>query len=253
MGRDWTEDEIKFLQDNYNKMPYYEIGKILGRTDKSISKKTKRLGLKLTKEELKIRKECTKAIKHGLRHKRLYEIWKGIKSRCFCKNKENYIYYGGKGITICEEWKNDPIAFYNWSMNNGYSDELTIDRIDVNGDYCPENCRWTTHTEQMNNTSRNRFITAFGETKTIADWFKDDRCNISYSMILFRLNSGLSPEESIFIKNKKSVPPRNEKIEFMGEIKTPRKWSEDYRCQVSYYILVKRIKNGIPLEKAILK
>ena len=90
-------------------------------------------------------------IKHGLYKSKLYRIWRNIKDRVLNPKKERYINYGGRGITICEEWKNDFMSFYIWAMENGYSDELSIDRIDNDGNYCPENCRWTTPTIQSRN------------------------------------------------------------------------------------------------------
>ena len=88
---------------------------------------------------------------HGLRYTRLYSIWSKLKGRVLNPKNKNYIDYGGRGITICDEWL-DVQNFYNWAMSNGYSDELSIDRIDNAGNYCPENCRWTTKTIQRRNT-----------------------------------------------------------------------------------------------------
>ena len=89
--------------------------------------------------------------KHNLSYTRLYKVWANIKDRVLNPKKENYINYGGRGITICDEWKNDFMSFYNWAMENGYSDELSIDRIDNDENYCPENCRWTTSIIQNRN------------------------------------------------------------------------------------------------------
>lgn len=96
-------------------------------------------------------------IKHGGKGTRLYSIWKSMRYRCSNEKSNNYRYYGGRGISVCEEWKNDFLAFKQWAESNGYSDELTIDRINVDGNYEPNNCRWATFREQrMNQRPRQR-------------------------------------------------------------------------------------------------
>ncbi len=92
-----------------------------------------------------------------------------MKERCYNPNRNSYCWYGAKGICVCDEW-DDFENFYDWSMNNGYSDELTIDRIDSNGNYCPDNCRWSTDREQANNRSTNRIIEYNGESHTLEEW-----------------------------------------------------------------------------------
>lgn len=105
---------------------------------------------------------------------RLYSIWNGMKHRCFSENARCYARYGGRGINICDEWigENGFQNFKYWAINNGYSDELTLERVDNDGNYCPDNCTWATHEQQANNMSTNNRITVHGETHTIAEWSK---------------------------------------------------------------------------------
>lgn len=108
---------------------------------------------------------------HGESKTRLYKIWQHMKGRCDNPNSDNYKYYGGRGIKYCDQWKTfDP--FKEWSERNGYNDYLTIDRIDVNGNYEPENCRWVTMTEQLKNTRKCVLLSHYGETHTLRDWAK---------------------------------------------------------------------------------
>ena len=90
--------------------------------------------------------------KHGMKRTRLYNIWSNIIMRCTNKNNDCYERYGGRGILICSEWRNEFLSFYKWSIENGYAENLEIDRINVNGNYEPNNCRWTNENVQARNT-----------------------------------------------------------------------------------------------------
>ena len=101
---------------------------------------------------------------------RIYETWQDMKRRCYNKQNARYDRYGGRGITVCEEWLNDFQSFYDWAINNGYSDDLTIDRIDNDGNYEPANCKWSTNKEQCNNRVTNINIKIGNTTKTLTEW-----------------------------------------------------------------------------------
>ena len=107
---------------------------------------------------------------HKMSGTRPYEIWQGIKKRCYNPHDVRYDRYGGRGIKVCDEWRDDFRAFYDWAMQSGYNETLTIDRIDNDGDYCPENCRWSNHQEQARNRSSNIRITIGNATKTLTEW-----------------------------------------------------------------------------------
>ena len=130
--------------------------------------------------------------KHGERGTSLYERWHGIKRRCADKSNKSY---GGRGIKVCKEWEESYEAFAKWAKENGYSEELTIDRIDNNGDYCPENCRWVNHSVQQNNKTNNIRITFNGETHTQTEWSKITGLN-RYT-IHDRLKRGWSVEKTL--------------------------------------------------------
>lgn len=121
-------------------------------------------------------KICKKVrTKHGLTfgseiEKRLYNIWKGIRMRCYGKTSEAYKNYGGRGISMCKEWKDDPECFVRWCLGNGYVEGLDIDRIDVNGNYEPGNCRFITRGENAKNRRCVHHITVDGEIHTCSEW-----------------------------------------------------------------------------------
>ena len=107
---------------------------------------------------------------HGLSKTRLYKIWAGMRDRCSNPSRREYKDYGGRGITVCDEWNEDFMTFHDWSMANGYSEALTLDRIENDGPYSPDNCRWTTRKTQSDNTRLTVHITVDGETRNIEEW-----------------------------------------------------------------------------------
>lgn len=140
------------------------------------------------RREKAVPKSWARLTAHGQSRTRLYKIWTGMKSRCSNPNKEDYKNYGGRGIRVCAEWISDFVAFREWALANGYRDDLTLDRLDVNGDYRPDNCQWITVAGQNNNTRRNHFLTYKGETRTIAEWARIK--GLRYNTLMGRINSG---------------------------------------------------------------
>ena len=109
-----------------------------------------------------------------------------MKQRCYNSNNKDYPDYGERGITICREWKNDFKAFYDWAINNGYAENLEIERIDNNENYEPSNCKWATRKEQNNNTRHNHYIELNGEIHTMKEWAKI--IGLSYQTLSSRIN-----------------------------------------------------------------
>lgn len=141
--------------------------------------------------------------KHGLSHTRLYHIWDAMKRRCNNPSHRNFKYYGGRGVTVCEEWMADFVVFYNWANQNGYKDTLELDRIDVNGNYEPCNCRWITHKGQNRNRTNNKWITIDGETKCLQEWL--DLYHVNLKCYFKRLNRGWDENTAILTSVKKRI------------------------------------------------
>lgn len=138
--------------------------------------------------------------KNGQNH-RLYVSWQGMLGRCYNSNAIQYKDWGGRGINVCDDWKNNYEVFKEWALNNGYKDNLTLDRIDVNGNYCPENCRWITKVEQNKNTRKCKHIEYNGNTYTIPELAKI--FNISANQLRYWL---FNKEKTIdFIKHRFNV------------------------------------------------
>lgn len=144
--------------------------------------------------------------KHGDAHSRLYGVWCGMRQRCLDENHHAYKDYGARGITVCDEWANDYKVFMDWAFANGYDKdakphECTLDRIDNNKGYSPDNCRFVDPIVQANNTRNNRWITYNGETKTLAQWSK--KVGINAFTISDRIERGWTLEEAFTVKPEK--------------------------------------------------
>lgn len=151
---------------------------------------------------------CTKdrstpVTKHGLSKTRAYRTWKAIKARCYRKSHSDYPRYGGRGIKVCDRWKNSFQEFYN---DMGERPEgASIDRIDVDGNYSPENCQWATQTQQMRNTRRSRVVIIDGTSKTVAEL--SETSGIPADTIYKRINAGWVGREIISKENHAARPP----------------------------------------------
>lgn len=132
---------------------------------------------------------------HGKSKTRLHKEWRGMKQRCYNENNDSYEYYGGRGITVCKEWKDNFQAFYDWSIANGYTDRLSIDRIDNDKGYSPDNCRWATNKEQSNNRRTNIQIEYKGEIKTLKQWAEEK--GICEKTLKHRIESGWDIEKAM--------------------------------------------------------
>jgi hypothetical protein len=253
-GEKWTDEQIQFLEQNFEGMSCQDIAKTIGKTTRATQHKFNQLGLKRKQFEVgdiigdrtivekyvlykgkqnhtycKIQCQCgnitdvkmsslnfqskkchycasTKRQIHNHEYrdredyKILYNRFKSTLSRCYNTNVKSYSDYGGRGIKVCDEWRNNFTKYYEWAIANGFSKEKSLDRIDVNGDYCPENCRFTDAKIQANNNTRNVYLTAFGETKTATQWTEDIRCVVSSGILIYRIKNGWDSESAIITK-----------------------------------------------------
>lgn len=182
-------------------------------------------------------------------------LWK-----CYEAMKDRVRYYPNwvnKGIKICDEWRNNPSSFFEWAMKNGYTDSLTLDRIDVYGNYEPSNCRWITKREQQNNKTNTRWVTINGERKTISEWSQIS--GLPYSTIAQRVRAGYAEEDLLKSKRCVSKEPtrpiskysRRQLITIKGETKTIKEWSEI--SGVSCDAIILRYIYGWSDEKLLIK
>lgn len=134
---------------------------------------------------------------HNMSKTKLYRKWWSMKRRCFDPSYPNYCSYGGRGIKVCDDWKNSFEKFYEWASRTRTDDSLTLERIDVNGDYCPENCTWVSREAQANNRRSNVLITYNGKTQNLTQWCNE--LGVDYKRVHNRMfKSHWSFEKAVF-------------------------------------------------------
>lgn len=138
---------------------------------------------------------------HRKSKEKIYRCWCHMKERCYNIHNINYHHYGGRGITVCDEWLRDFMSFYTWAMSHGYNDKLTIDRINVDGNYEPNNCRWTDYETQGNNRRNTVYITYNGKTQSVSQWCRELRLNLS--TVYYRAKRGYRAEYCLFKRGSK--------------------------------------------------
>lgn len=198
---------------------------------------------------------------HGLSKHRLFHIWIGMKQRCENPNSQLYKLYGLRGITVCEEWHDFP-TFFKWAMTHGYSEELSIDRVNVNGNYCPDNCRWATNVEQQRNKRNNRLLEYDGQTRCLSEWAI--LTGISASTIWLRLNRGWSVSEALTVEssysngslerrhtNPLAISINTPFISYKGETKCLKEWASI--TGISYNTLYTRYQRGWGCDRLLSK
>lgn len=190
------------------------------------------------------------AFKHGYVNTRIYKIWAGMLTRCSNLREQSFPYYGGRGITVCENWR---LSFPAFLADMGHPKiGESIDRIDNDGNYEPGNCRWANASQQQRNKSNNRLLTAFGETKTLIAWSEDRRCtHKSESTIRSRLKEGVHIEDALMFPATRN---RNRSSLYhlaFDELKTLREWIADPRCTVNLTTLSKRVCDGWKIQDAL--
>lgn len=190
--------------------------------------------------------DCGKhSVRGEAKEPKLIETWKAMKQRCENPKCKSWVDYGGRGISVCEEWQSYQ-AFEAWALSNGYQEGLTIDRVDVNGHYSPDNCRWATRKMQQQNRRVNRYITAWGETKCLEEWGRDKRANAPATTIRARILKGIAPELAIASPNQQL-----RLLTAWGETKCIQEWARDARVTVSVSGITYRISRGMKPEDAL--
>ncbi|MCT6926169.1 hypothetical protein [Metasolibacillus sp.] len=176
-----------------------DCGNVITVRGNMLGKQTKSCGcLKLEQDKENLGRFIT-----GKSHSRLATIWYHMIGRCHNEKDYNYHRYGAKGIKVCDEWRNDFIKFEKWALLNGYSDDLSIDRIDVTGDYQPENCRWADFEVQMNNKRNTLFVEYEGKIMSLKQAYNLEQPAIAYQTAKTRYHTGERDTAKLFAKNRR--------------------------------------------------
>lgn len=176
---------------------------------------------------------------------RLQRIYHNMKTRCYNPNYDKYQYYGGKGVTICDEWKTSYEAFEAWALSHGYTDKMTLERKDVNGNYYPENCCWVSWKDQANNRTSNHYITYKGKTKTLMQWC--DYYGLDYARVSQRIYNGWPVKKAFFEPIHET---HNERlITYKGQTKRLYEWAKEKN--LSYTVLYNRLARNWSVERAL--
>lgn len=175
-------------------------------------------------------------------------------SRCEDEDNPQYHDYGGRGIYVCEEWR-EFNSFYDWCIENDLLSSLQIDRIDNDGPYSPENCQPVTRSQNARNKRNNVHLYAFGESKTMIEWSEDPRCIVEYKTLLMRIRRGWEHEKALVTEmdstRRGKIPYNALVLTAFGESKSTSEWLKDPRCTISHQTLWNRIKRNWDHQKAI--
>lgn len=188
---------------------------------------------------------------HGESKGPLYAKWITIRLRCQNPRNAYYAIYGGRGITVCTAWDTSFEAFRDWAIAHGYEPGLTIERIDVNGNYTPENCCFTPMSKQAMNKRNNRMLSCWGEMKPLAEWLRDPRCVVGRGALEKRLTYGWPLEQALTCPPDRTHTSASVYVSCWGETKTMAEWSSDPRCVVRYTVMRDRLRSGWPPEQAL--
>lgn len=194
----WTV--LKFSHKNSSRNSYWicqcDCGKIRPVMGSSLkNNRTSNCGCVNASRQAERLKKTPINFKYGLCRTKLYSVYYKMIQRCYRENDWAYEWYGARGISVCDYWQEDFKHFYDWAQENGYKEGLTLDRIDVNGDYSPDNCRWVTQKEQCRNTRANAFYTINGVTKNLSAWCEESP--IKYETVRYRLKKGWGIERAL--------------------------------------------------------